>query len=133
MQSVIFGTAFEVPTDDDILDHPSVRPYRTDDGRAFIGHDTLDIAHACGLPCAVLIVGGEWALAISHDDAMSGVDLTGEKFTDGRPTGYFTTFDIVAFDPGDDPYVVCAQCETVLLRDDDAFLAQYGRPIGDAS
>lgn len=36
------------------------------------------------------------------------------------------TVDIVSFDPGDDPYVLCTTCEDEMLRDDEKFFEQYG-------
>lgn len=117
--SIVYGQAFEVPSDDPIANHPSVRTYRLGDGRLFVGSDTDEIGHACNHACAILSVGSGWTPTVGPEDSMSYVV---------PETG--ATVEIVGFDPGDDPYILCDSCGAELLRDDGRFEAEYGHPIG---
>lgn len=139
--SIIFGTAFEVPTEQDRTDraanelHGNVR-YYVADGRTFIGHDTEEIVHVCDRACAQTVIeedGGRWTAASEYRAGMADtyVDLTAEKDTNGASTTNHGTVDVVSFDRGDDPYVLCAACKSELYRDDTEYLAQFGRPIMD--
>lgn len=122
--SLVSGTAYEVHTTDEILDHPNVRPYRMG-GAAYIGIDTLDISHVCGWDCAMRIIPQNHFRAESGDAYVAGVTYPSKHGITVR------TVDILDFDPGDDPYVLCAACGAELLRDDEAFEAMYGRSIND--
>lgn len=120
--SLVDGTAYEVSTADEILDHPSVRPYLMG-GAAYIGIDTLDIVHTCDRDCAMRIIPQNYFRAESGDAYVSGVNYRSDHGVTVR------TIDILDFDPGDDPYILCAACGAELLRDDEAFETMYGRPI----
>lgn len=123
MISLVFGTAFEVSPTDEILDHPSVRPYRMG-GSAYVGAETDEILHVCDRECAMRVMTGEYLPAEGGDAYVSTHPYTSR---DGRTV---RTVDVVGFDPGDDPYVLCAACGEELLRDDVAYRAMFGRSIG---
>lgn len=127
MLSLIYGKAFEVPANDPIKGHPSVRTYSAR-GRVFIGHDTDEIAHVCNETCASGLVAKDGALWRETDEQSSYVapDRGVRNAIHGR---YARTIDVLPFDPGDDPYVLCAHCGAELLRDDEKFEAEYGHPI----
>lgn len=123
MLSLIYGNAFEVSSDDPITDHRSVRVYRAG-GRTFIGHDTSDIAHVCDAQCAINAIDRTY----TETDQGSAYIVLDPPVIDPEN---FPTIDVVDFDPGDDSYILCAACDTELLRDDDKFFEQYGRRIGE--
>lgn len=117
MLSVVYGQAFEVDIDDNIINHPNVRSYVVN-GRAFIGSDTWEIEHFCGMEC--FTPPEDWNSTRFGDVYVN---------LNNSHQGYFATADIQEFDPSDDPYILCDGCGEELVRDDEAYEAMYGRPI----
>ncbi len=106
--SLMYGSAFET-TDDG---PGNWREYSAD-GRYFIGSDTDDIAHACSWACARELLPPD--IHACANDPSAYITLRPFTYTDGRPTDEYPTIDIVDFDPGDDPYVLCEACGAVLV------------------
>lgn len=114
--TLIYGTAFR---DDDYSDpRGGVRVYRAG-GAQFLGYDSSDMEHVCSDAClrkrrAQILAAGE---GFREDDYRGGNELfhalVGPEF-DNRDV---TTIDVSGFDPGDDPYVVCAVCGDVMIDD----------------
>lgn len=131
MLSIVFGTAFE---DETIPADANVRFYRAD-GRRFVGHETEEISHACDTACVQTVLaesGGPWT---ETEDGGAYVALESGRdapiyYGPSSSITVFDTADVMAFDAGDDPYVLCAACQTELLRDDDRYREMFGTEIG---
>jgi hypothetical protein len=125
--SLVFGTAFEVHTTDTILDHPNVRPYHMG-GAAYIGFDSEEIVHVCSRDCALRIISDEYFPG--DDDDRERYFVSCHPYTSEHGVTV-RTVDLLDFDRGDDPYVLCGECGTEIYRDDDAYLEMFGTPIRD--
>lgn len=127
MLSLVYGSAFQsdIGTDDDTS---RIRVYRHD-GRTYVGHDTTDIVHVCDKSCMFQAI-DDSVYAPADIDSTVFVSIDTETRADGRT--YVATIDVLGFDPGDDPYILCGACGAELLRDDDKFYEQYGRHIGES-
>jgi hypothetical protein len=121
--SVVYGTAFAVDPSDEIVSHRSVRVYRTQDGKVYIGQDTQEIVHVCDAVCLTQALPREYLPTTNSADAYVSIHPSLD--------GIVRTADVGEFDPGDDPYILCDACETELLRDDAAFLVAFGHPISN--
>lgn len=124
--SMVYGSAFQTT----ILYDDRLRLYRHGD-KSYVGYDTSDIVHVCDETCLFQVV---------DDDVYAPADNDSRVFVSIHPrpvpakgVTYVDTIDVVDFDPGDDPYVLCGACGTELLRDDDKFYEQYGRHIWERS
>lgn len=127
--SVIFGEAFEA--DPGTMGTENIRVYRHN-GHTYIGHDSSEIIHVCDNDCLIQALpseyvqdGIDWSTFVSIHPFARGTNR------DGTPLMHVRTADVGDFDPGDDPYVLCAACKRELRRDEDLFEEQYGRRIGE--
>lgn len=127
--SIIFGTAFEAELN--AMGTDNIRVY-AHDGHTYIGHDSSEIVHVCDEDCLRQALPDEYVLSdelnytyVSIHPWQTEPDHLGSWMT------YVRTADVSDFDPGDDPYVLCAACKAELRRDEDLFEEQYGRRIGE--
>ncbi len=126
MLSLVYGSAFQIDVGAD-EDTSRIRVYRND-GQTYVGYDTTDIVHVCDRGCMFQAI-DDSIYAPADIDSRTFVSIDTETRDDGRT--YVSTIDVLEFDPGDDPYILCGACGAELLRDDDKFYEQYGRHIGD--
>lgn len=134
--SAILGDAFEV--EPNCPDGPNYRLYRVN-GRTFMGCESDDIVHLCDRKCLASFLERDFGVGLSDATIVAcnspdaWIDTQETQFTDGTGTDKFLTIHVAGFDPGDDPYILCAVCERELLRDDEKFEAMYGHPIDKES
>jgi hypothetical protein len=124
--SLIYGEAFEA--DPAAMGTDSIRVYRSR-GKTFIGHSTHDIGHCCD-ECLGQAIPNEYLP--SDNDPRAYVSIHEEHRPPRglhRGLTVVRTCDVVAFDPGDDPYIVCEVCGEELYRDDEAYEAMFGHPL----
>lgn len=124
-----YGEAFR---DDEVdPDEPRLRVYVASDGSRWVGHDTADMFHYCSADCGSASIPEGYEPADERGDSFINLSeiREGEPKHDGGVMLYADTIDVGSFDPGDDAYVICAQCGVEMLRDDDKYLAMYGVPI----
>lgn len=107
----VYGDAFAVPSDDPIVNSDRVRVYRIGD-EAWIGESTHSIEHVCSVLCLADRVftdaGYGW---LTTDDGSASVRVNKHSVE---------TIDVVDFDPGDDYYILCTNCQMVMVDERDA-------------
>lgn len=125
--SIIFGEAFEA---DPVVQGGNIRVYTIDE-HTYIGHDTSEIVHVCDNTCLIQALPNEYAACDDSGDHYVSIHPFSRASGAAVTMTFVRTADVVDFDPGDDPYVLCAACKAELRRDEDLFEEQYGRRIGE--
>lgn len=115
--TVIFGRAFL--DNHHIKTHEQVRVYEVGDN-TYIGSESTDMEHFCSGQCA-----------ITRLNKLNYCRISGNQYFHlhvGWPER-IDTADLQDLDTGDDPYVECAACGEVLVRDDVKYETTYGMKL----
>lgn len=108
--SLVFGEAYEVHPNDEILESPNVRGYVM--GHAtYVGVDTSEVVHLCSDDCLHRYLPDEYCQCVDTDSYASIHTWTGKHGLMVR------TADVGDFDPGNETHILCANCGTDLLKD----------------
>lgn len=128
-ESILYGSAFL--DDRPLTGDENIRVY-TWHGHQYIGRDTSDISHTCSHDCTLALLNLD-GYQIVHEHAWQGYwTAVAVKTLSPDEWATINTADVQVLDTGDDPYVECANCGDVLVHNDQEYLAQYGRSLGEA-